>query len=74
MDQQVGSEIQRIELGIEFSDVFWIHLLCEWRRQVPNGSMRIDLQHIKPPALAFPNNVDADHGAFGECLVSALAK
>ena len=74
LDQQVGSEIQRIELRIEVSDEFWIQALCEGGRQVPNCTMRIDLQHIKSPTLAFPNNVDANHGAFGKGLVCALAK
>src|SRR5262249_42132652 len=74
LDQQVGGTIQSIELRIPFAHVLWIKFLCEWRRQVPNGAMRIDLQHIKSPALPLANNVDAEHTALGKCFVSALTQ
>ena len=38
------------------------------------SAIRVDLQYIKLPSLAFANYVDAEQCAFRKCLMNSLAK
>src|SRR5262249_28710126 len=74
LDQELGCTIQRIELGITSTNIFWVNLFREWRPQVPHIAVRVDLQYIELPGPGIANNVDAKHRAFRKCCVSALTE